>query len=336
MTSTSTAANGVSDAGTSSSETALSIGTTTGFPDSFLFHDHYGGVTIHLEQCNDEQTKRFLDPATFEQTLTNALQEWMTQGKKGIWIHFPIQHSVLIPIAASLKFDFHMVFEKRLLIMNRWLPIDKANKLPLGPTHQVGVGCLILCPWDHSKMLVVQEKTGPAASLRLWKMCTGLSDPGEDIHKAAERELWEETGLTAICQGITMIRQSHSTRSGTRASSDLFFVCQMALQLPDGYDPTKDDECINLFQACPDEIEAIRWISVEEYCNQEAWKLSPTMQELNRGVLQIARQQKQREENGDDTSEHSVFLLKHQTLPLGFGTDNTNTIYYFDNSRSNL
>jgi len=47
-----------------------------------------------------------------------------------------------------------------MLILKQWLP-DTPSRLPLGPTHQVGVGALILD--DEGKMLVVQEKSGPAA-----------------------------------------------------------------------------------------------------------------------------------------------------------------------------
>jgi len=46
-----------------------------------------------------------------------------------------------------------------MLILKQWLP-ESPSRLPLGPTHQVGVGALVL---EEDKMLVVQEKSGPAA-----------------------------------------------------------------------------------------------------------------------------------------------------------------------------
>lgn len=45
-------------------------------------------------------------------------------------------------------------------------------------THQVGIGALVVHP-TSGKMLAVQERTGPAAKRKLWKMPTGLTDPGE-------------------------------------------------------------------------------------------------------------------------------------------------------------
>ena len=288
--------------------------TASLFPEDILHHDHYNGITIHLDNCS-EQEKSLLDPSTFQSMLEKALSEWKAASKKGIWIHCPVENAELVPIATRLGFDFHMVHQKKILVLSQWLPEKTPNKLPLPPSHQVGVGCVVFCPWDPSLMLVVQEKTGPAAAWNLWKMPTGLSDPGEDVHLAAERELMEETGLKASFEGIIIMRQAHSSRSGTRSSSDLFFVCQMKLQLPEGFDP-QVDKVEDLFKACPDEIAAIEWMSVEDYCNQERWQTSPVYLELNRAVLQASK------------SPNDAFLIEHQTLPLGFGIDTTNSIYY--------
>mmetsp|Transcript_20175 Transcript_20175/g.55697 ORF Transcript_20175/g.55697 Transcript_20175/m.55697 type:complete len:520 (+) Transcript_20175:634-2193(+) len=333
--------------------------TTTHFPEELLHHDHYNGITLHLDQLNnssdnnsnDSIPESLLDPATFEAQLKAALAEWKAQGKKGIWIHCPVEHAALVPIATRLGFDFHMVHNKQTLVLSQWLPTDTTNKLPLGPTHQVGVGCIVLCPWDKTRMLVVQEKTGPAARWKLWKMPTGLSDPGEDLHRAAERELHEETGLTANCDGILVFRQAHSSRSGTRASSDLFFVCQMTLQLPEGFvvptssttnngenDETNDTTSSQqLFQACPDEIAAIRWMPVREYCDQERWQTSPVYQQLNRVIWQAAQQQQQQQSSQSpdevdtpNSQQQQHWRIHHETLPLGLGISKTatNTIYY--------
>ena len=65
-----------------------------------------------------------------------------------------------------LGFSFHFV-KDQILIMSHWLPDDVPSRLPLGPTHQVGVGALVLHPSDPTQMLVVQEKTGPGTSNKL-------------------------------------------------------------------------------------------------------------------------------------------------------------------------
>jgi 8-oxo-dGTP pyrophosphatase MutT (NUDIX family) len=280
------------------------------FADDVLQHDHYGGVTLHLENWREDQRRDTNDrdaidgngEADFASVLAASLEEWREQGKKGIWIHVPADQSDKVHAAVSLGFDFHMVVDKK-LVLTTWLDTTTPSRLPIGPTHQVGVGCLVLHPHDPSRMLVVQEKSGPAAALGLWKMPTGLADPGEDIHQAAVRELREETGLDSTFRGVLTFRQAHATGAGTvsRANSDLFFVCRMDLT---GYDENSG------FTACPDEIADIQWMPVEEYCAQARWQGSPVYMEMNRAIL--------------ESSRHVLFGA--QTLPLGFA-GGTNALY---------
>jgi 8-oxo-dGTP pyrophosphatase MutT (NUDIX family) len=162
-----------------------------------------------------------------------------------------------------------------------------------------------LHPEDKTKMLVVQEITGPAAARSLWKMPTGLLDPGEDIDQAAMRELKEETGLQALrCEGVLCFRQAHGTSAG-RATSDLFFVCLLSVPLVDDLQP------------CQHEIKAIQWMPVQEYADQEVWQMSPVYKELNQAVLDHVDNQQQ----GKPTS-----LVASQQLSVGF-TPDTNTVY---------
>lgn len=135
-------------------------------------------------------------------------------------------------------------------------------------------------------------------------MPTGLADPAEDIHEAAIRELAEETGLDAVCDGILVFRQSHAARSGTRAASDLFFVCRMKLV----------DETKSTWTAQPEEIADIRWMPIREFCDQDVWKNSPLYQELNGVCL--------------NANERHVFAPAK--LPIGLDRappNSTNTLY---------
>ena len=63
--------------------------------------------------------------------------------------------------STELGFDFQYAEPGR-AIMTLWLPTDSESRLPRGPTHQIGVGALVLHP-RTGEMLAVQEKTGPAA-----------------------------------------------------------------------------------------------------------------------------------------------------------------------------
>ena len=191
-------------------------------------YDHYSGVTINLECINDTHNDDDDDEEsndaslTFAERLEQQLRLWKAEGIiRGVWIHIPPQLAAYVPTCIQQGFDFHMVTpsatttndsdimgndnirstgSNSILILSQWLP-DSTSRLPVGPTHQVGVGCLIWHPEDspmlgpQRRILVVQEKSGPAATFRLWKLPTGLADPNEDIHDAAIRELYEETGL---------------------------------------------------------------------------------------------------------------------------------------------
>lgn len=191
------------------------------------------------------------------------------------------------------------------LILSQWLPTDVKSRLPLGPYFQAGVGCVVFNP--EGKMLVVKEITGPAAARDLWKMPTGLIDPGEDIAEAAQRELLEETGLDGRCEGIMAFRQAHGSSAG-RASSDLFFVCLLTLSQQSSFDNLTPQE---------HEIKAIQWMNVEDYANQEVWQKSPVYLQLNQAILDAVENQKK--------GKSSPLVVPSQ-LPVGWA-GGTNTVY---------
>ena len=321
------------------------------FSPNCLEYDHYNGVTIDLDFINDDDDdddEHYDGSIPFPERLQHQLQIWKAEGViRGVWIHVPPRLAAYVPTCIEQGFDFHMVTpstttatndadgpletdsensnkttgSKNVLILSQWLP-DSTSRLPFGPTHQVGVGCLIWHPDDapilgpQRRLLVVQEKSGPAATFRLWKLPTGLADPNEDIHDAAIRELHEETGLVGHFDGLLLVRQAHpnmvtatnatvATISTTtdklqddhtryrpkkssvqRKTSDLFFICQMTLQSSQNKKSTSTTT--DIWTACPDEIAAIQWMPVQEYCQQLRWQSSPLYMELNRVILAAA------------------------------------------------
>ena len=115
-------------------------------------------------------------------------------------------HASLIPQALELGFQFHSA-EKGCVLLSNWLP-NSESKLPLGATHQVGVGAVVFNA--NREMLVVKERSGPLRDLKIWKMPTGLSNPGEYIPSAVEREVAEETGIDCKFKGVLAFRQANS------------------------------------------------------------------------------------------------------------------------------
>jgi len=288
------------------------------FPESSIRHDTYEGVTLDVAKLDPGV---IADPDQFGRDLATALQVWKLEKRRGIWIRLQTIHSALIPAIAHLGFDFQHA-EPGQVVLTRWLPIDAESRLPNGPTHQVGIGAVVLHPIT-GKMLAVREKSGPAAAQGLWKMPTGLTDPGEDVATAAVRELSEETGLDCVFDRIVCFRETHG---GLFGRSDLFFVCLCRLA-PSLEDAARAGGTVELSPQ-EEEIAQVDWIELEDYADQDLWKESPLYQELNGALILAARYGI--EDGGNAQANNSLTAggggFVGKTLPLGY-RPGSNTIY---------
>ncbi len=102
------------------------------------------------------------------------------------------------------------------------------------------------------EVLVVQERTGPAARPGFWKLPTGVANQGEEIHAAAVREVLEETNVATEFVGVVGFRQAHGVAFG---KDDLFFLCALRLADPERTDVTPQES----------EIAAARWMPLAEF-----------------------------------------------------------------------
>ena len=119
---------------TSKTAAAIAASETTTIPDYLLKFDHYNGVIIHLdwifhhpnattteksshgnekhlfekEKHQQEHNQDFLDalyhewnehPDKFERILESSIQQWKTEGRKGIWVHMPKDMASLVPVS---------------------------------------------------------------------------------------------------------------------------------------------------------------------------------------------------------------------------------------------
>ena len=153
--------------------------------------DTYGGANIDADQLPEGAPE-------FQLRLQLSLEAWQQQGVKGVWLKLPIRLSELVPVAVQHGFIYHSA-SAECLVLCRWLPLSR-SLLPKGPSAQVGVGAYILS--SDNKILLVQEACGPAAAAALWKIPTGLVEPGEDLAAAIQREVLEETGLQVTFEGV--------------------------------------------------------------------------------------------------------------------------------------
>ena len=134
----------------------------------------------------------------FRGVVSKSLERFKSEGfEKAIWLRVPIDFIELVPICIR-EFGFYIHHSKKEYVMlAKWTNPRRENPVPVPSSHQVGVGAVILR--SDGCVLLVKERSGPAAVSRIWKLPTGLADPSEDISVAAVREAKEETGLDCMC-----------------------------------------------------------------------------------------------------------------------------------------
>ncbi|GBF88517.1 nudix hydrolase [Raphidocelis subcapitata] len=217
-----------------------------------------GGVLIDADALPS-------DPAVFADALERSVQAWRAAGKKGLWLKVPLSKAALVGPAADEArggFAFHHA-ETDYVMMTRWLPQGAPSTLPPNASHQVGVGAFVVN--ERREVLVVQEALGPLKGKQVWKMPTGLVHQGEDLLAAVEREVWEETGVRAAFGAVLCMRQAHGFAFG---KSDVFYCIGLHTTEP-GQQPRP---CI--------EIEAVRWMPLEEYVGQHFQRGVPLYEEM--------------------------------------------------------
>ena len=329
------------------------------FPEDCVKLDTYNGVTLEVSTLPQELIS---DTQIFATHLNNAISFWKSEGKRGIWLKISTQFAHLIPVsclknmllfimrfihlreygpfaptqaATKVGFDFQYA-EKGRVILTAWLPEDTESRLPHGPTHQIGIGALVLHPIT-GRMLVVQEKRGPAAARKLWKMPTGLADPGEDVTDAAVREVKEETGLDVEFDHVVCIRQAHAGHEAFN-KSDMFFVCQLRLS-PKYSNDLKSGIEIEL-KPQEEEIADAKWVDMEEFFKQPLWTSSPLYNEMNAALKEAAR--KLHPSLGTDSKSYDTVEYNQEVvgfvgkkLPVGF-RPGSNVIFVVNNTKSRL
>ncbi|KAG8658379.1 nudix hydrolase 2 isoform X2 [Manihot esculenta] len=203
-------------------------------------NDDHEGVIVDMKEP--------MEPDVFLTLLRASLSLWRQQAKRGVWIKLPIELVNLVETAVKEGFWYHHA-EPSYLMLVYWIP-ETASTIPANASHRVGIGAIVIN--DKREVLVVQEKSGRFRGTGVWKIPTGVVDEGEDIFKAAMREVKEETGIDTEFQEILAFRQSHKSFFG---KSDLFFLCFLH---PLSFDIQNQEL----------EIEAAQWMPFEEYAAQ--------------------------------------------------------------------
>jgi 8-oxo-dGTP pyrophosphatase MutT (NUDIX family) len=198
-----------------------------------------------------------VEASSFEALLRESLEIWQSEERTGIWILVPVAKAMLVPVATSLGFDFHHAKPGTVALI-KWLP-DSSCMIPRWPFTNVGVGAVIFNR-TMDQLLAVQEKHGPLRGKGVWKIPTGMIEPGEPIGSAAEREVWEETGIKATFDRVLLFRHRHPSPT---SNCDLFFVCALKLE------GDQEDQEIKVDES---ELEAAKFLGLKDYLNQPCWR----------------------------------------------------------------
>ncbi|XP_021768011.1 nudix hydrolase 8-like [Chenopodium quinoa] len=205
------------------------------------FDDEYGGVIVNPDRLPS-------NPNVFASLLQSSLSQWITKGKKGVWLKLPSEYSELVPMAIKEGFQYHHA-ESGYVMLTYWIP-EGPCMLPANASHQVGVGGFVIN--DKNEVLVVQEKYCAPPYVGFWKIPTGFIHESEEIYTGAVREVQEETGIDT--EFVEVIAFRHAQNMAFE-KSDLFFICMLK---PLSSEIKVDDH----------EIEAAKWMPVVDFVKQ--------------------------------------------------------------------
>lgn len=209
--------------------------------------DRFKGITVKSEEesCSLEQ---------LESRLKTSISSWKEDGVRAVWFHVKHQDASWVPVLVNNGFSFHHANPERLALL-KWIDETDTCNVPSYAHTLVGVGGMVVT--NDNRVLVVQERFRFSSH---WKLPGGYVDPGEDIDKAAVREVFEETGIQTKFRSIVAFRHGHNFNFNC---SDIYIV----VALTPISEEIKFDE---------KEISKCQWMPIEEYAT------SPLVHDTNR------------------------------------------------------
>jgi len=193
--------------------------------------------------------------AVFRQRLQASLVAWQPLYQL-VWLDLPASAAVLIPAALAQGFEFHHCQPQQLMLVKKLQP---QAYLPLAATHSIGVGALV---WsgdrqNRGQVLMVQEQPLAGQAAGYFKLPGGMVEPKEHLVQAVQREVLEETGVSAEFAGMLGLRHHHQGQFG---ASNIYLVCVLYAGSP---------AVLPALSPQVGEIAMARWFWPEEYLSDE-------------------------------------------------------------------
>lgn len=155
--------------------------------------------------------------AVFSQWLQLELPA--QQQFKLCWLTLNEHETAFIGPALAHGFSYHHVQDNTLTLVRR---LQADAYLPLAATHSIGVGAAVFNALGQ--ILLVQEIPLPGKKPGYFKLPGGMVETKEHFVAALEREVLEETGVTAAFQGWFAMRHHHQGQFG---ASNLYIVARL-------------------------------------------------------------------------------------------------------------
>jgi len=168
--------------------------------------DLFNGVIIDASTAPTEIS-------AFQDALSSLVYLARAQQKNLLWLTLDISQAAFIPVATALGFVFHSCLEQQLTLIQK---APTTSFVPFIPTHTLGAGAIVQN--EQGDILVIHER-----GQRGYKLPGGHVDPGEPIHAAVVREVYEETGIKVQFQSVVGFTGKDPYRLG---KANLYFICK--------------------------------------------------------------------------------------------------------------
>jgi len=206
-----------------------------------------------LQTDNNEHSLCCFEKENFKKRLETTIAACKQLNLSSLWITVPMSRGSLLEDMMDLGLQFHHA-EGDTCNLVVWLEQGE-SKIPTFATHQIGVGAMVVN--SRQEILCVRELRN---NYMPWKIPGGLSELGEPLDVAAEREVMEETGVPCRFKSIVCFRHTHGLQFGR---SDVYFVCRMEPIIE--HVGTDGQEIFSKPIPQAGEIAEAAWVPLQEY-----------------------------------------------------------------------